>query len=76
MFIAAAEAVAEQVTAAELEGGLIYPPQSTILKTETHAAKRIAKVILDRGLARVPEPKEVGRFIESHVYQPEYRSLI
>ena len=35
MFIAAAEAVAEQVTAAELEAGLIYPPQSTILKTET-----------------------------------------
>ena len=76
MFIAAAEAVAEQVTAAELEGGLIYPPQSTILKTETRAAKRIAKVIFDRGLARVPEPKEVGRFIESHIYQPEYRSLI
>ena len=75
-FLFLAEAVAHQVTAAELEAGLIYPPQSTILKTETHAAKRIAEVIFARGLARVPEPKEVGRFIESHIYQPKYRSLI
>ena len=76
MFIAAAEAVAEQVTAAELEAGLIYPPQSTILKTETHAAKRVAEVIFARGLARVGEPKELDAFIESHIYQPKYRSLI
>src|SRR5512146_3303637 len=33
MFIAAAEAVAEQVATAELDAGLIYPPQSKILKT-------------------------------------------
>ena len=76
MFIAAAEAVAEQVTAAELEAGLIYPPQSTILKTETHAAKRIAEVIFARGLARVGEPKDLDAFIESHIYQPKYRSLV
>lgn len=76
MFIAAAEAVAKQVTGAELDAGLIYPPQSTILKTETHAAKRIAEVIFARGLARVGEPKELGAFIESHIYQPQYRSLI
>jgi len=76
MFMAAAEAVAEQVTAAELEAGPIYPSQSAILKTETHAAKRVAEVIFARGLTRVGEPKELDAFIESHIYQPEYSSLI
>ena len=76
MFIAAAEAVAEHVTVAQFAAGLIYPPQSTILKTETHAAKRIAEVIFARGLARVGKPRDLDAFIESHIYQPEYRSLI
>jgi malate dehydrogenase (oxaloacetate-decarboxylating)(NADP+) len=76
MFIAAAEAVAQQVTAAELDAGLIYPSQSRILKTETYAAKRVAEVIFARGFARVPEPKELGSFIESQVFEPEYPSLI
>ena len=34
MFVAAAHAVAEEVTQAELDIGLIYPPQSTVMKTE------------------------------------------
>jgi len=33
-------------------------------------------VIFARGLARVPEPEELGSFIEAQVYAPEYRSLI
>jgi malate dehydrogenase (oxaloacetate-decarboxylating)(NADP+) len=76
MFIVAAQAVAEQVTAVELATGLIYPLQSAILKTEVHAAVRVAEVIFARGLAGVKEPKELGAFIESQVYKPEYRSLV
>jgi malate dehydrogenase (oxaloacetate-decarboxylating)(NADP+) len=76
MFIAAARAVAEQVTKAELDVGLIYPPQSEILKTELHAAKRVAEVIFTRGLARVPKPSDIGAFIQSEAYKPEYRSLL
>jgi malate dehydrogenase (oxaloacetate-decarboxylating)(NADP+) len=76
MFIAAARAVAEQVTQADLDVGLIYPPQSEILKTELHAARRVAEVIFARGLAGVPEPADLDAFIESQVYKPEYRSLI
>ncbi len=45
MFIEAARAVAELVTAADLDVGLIYPPQSTILQTETYVAKRVTEVI-------------------------------
>jgi len=76
MFIAAARAVAEQVTEAHLDTGLIYPPLSTILKAEVHVARRVAEVIFARGLARVKEPKDLGALIESRVYKPEYRSLI
>ena len=75
MFIAAAHAVAEQVTQAELDVGLIYPPQSTILKTELYAAQRVAEVIFKRGLARVPKPADIGDFIQSRTYEPEYPAL-
>lgn len=76
MFIAAARAVADQVTEADLEAGLIYPPQSAMLGTELQVAKHIAKVIFERGLARVQEPKDLGTFIESHAYKAEYPTVV
>ena len=76
MFIAAAHAVAEQVTQAELDIGLIYPPQSTILTTELHAAQRVAEVIFARGLARVETPKDVASFVESQTYKADYQSMV
>jgi malate dehydrogenase (oxaloacetate-decarboxylating)(NADP+) len=75
MFIATAHAIAEQVTPADLEVGLIYPPASDILKTEIHAAQRVAKVIFKRGLSGIPEPEDLNAFIADRVYQPIYRSL-
>ena len=75
MFIAAARAVAEQVTAAQLEAGLIYPPVSTIFDTELYAAARVAEVIFARGLARVPVPKDIAEFVRSQTYKPEYHLL-
>ena len=75
MFIAAARAVAEQVTQAELDIGLIYPPQSAIMKTELHAAQRVAEVIFARGLARVERPKDIAAFVESHTYKPDYAGV-
>jgi malate dehydrogenase (oxaloacetate-decarboxylating)(NADP+) len=76
MFIAAARAVAEQVTQAELDVGLIYPPQSMILDTELHAAGRVAEVIFARNLARVDRPADIEVFIRQHLYKPEYQTLV
>ena len=76
MFIAAARAVAEQVTQAELDVGLIYPPQSTILDTELHAAERVAEVIFARNLARVDRPADIKTFVRQHLYKPEYHPLV
>ncbi|MCD1294069.1 NAD-dependent malic enzyme [Methanocella sp. CWC-04] len=76
MFIAAAHAVAEQVTQAELDSGKIYPHQSNILETELYTATKVAEVIFDKSLAGVDRPENIRAFIESHAYKPEYKSLM
>ena len=51
LFVVAARAVADQVTQAELDSGLLYPPQSNILQTEVAVAVKVAETIFARGLA-------------------------
>ncbi len=75
MFIAAAQGVADLVTQQQLETGLLYPPQTDILKTEIAVAAKVAEVIFDRGLARVKRPKDMDAFIGDHVYEPTYPTL-
>jgi malate dehydrogenase (oxaloacetate-decarboxylating)(NADP+) len=67
--------VAEQVTQAELDSGLLYPSQSDILPTEIQTAQRVAEVIFKRNLAGVLRPKDLPAFIESQLYKPEYPDL-
>lgn len=76
MFIVAAQAVAEQVTEANLASGLIYPPIGNILDASLHVAERVAAHIFDKGLARVPRPKDIGAFIRVRAYRPVYPDLI
>ena len=76
MFIEASHALADQVTPRQLEQGQLYPPQSDILETEIKVAARVAKVVFDSNLARVARPNDCEAFIRSHVYKPEYRSLV
>ena len=72
MFIVAAKAVAEQVTAADLATGLIYPPQSHILDASLHTAARIAQHIFDSGLAAVPRPDNIEAHVRAAAYRPVY----
>ena len=72
MFIEAARAVADQVPSDLLKQGLLYPLQSNILETEIQTAARVANLVFDSGLARVPRPNDVVAFIRQHVYRPEY----
>jgi malate dehydrogenase (oxaloacetate-decarboxylating)(NADP+) len=76
MFIESAHALADQVTPAELEQGLLFPPQSNILETEIKVAARVGKVVFDSNLARVDCPADCEAFIRSHVYKGEYRRLV
>ena len=72
MFIVAARAVAEQVTDQNLSTGLIYPPQSQILKASLHVATRVAEYIFDQNLARVSRPTDIGALIRARAYRPVY----
>jgi malate dehydrogenase (oxaloacetate-decarboxylating)(NADP+) len=74
LFIAAAQAVAAQVTEAELDAGMLYPPQNNILETEVAAAQRVIEVIFDRDLAGVKRPADQQSFLRSQLYKPEYAS--
>ena len=75
MFIEAAAGVADQVTPDLLKQGLLYPLQSNILEAEIQTAARVATLVFDSGLARVPRPADMVAFIRSHVYKPEYPTL-
>ncbi len=76
MFICTAQAVAEQVTQDQLDSGLIYPPQSRILEASMHAATRVAQLIFDRGLARVPRPADIAKHVRSYAYTPVYPNYV
>jgi malate dehydrogenase (oxaloacetate-decarboxylating)(NADP+) len=75
MFIEAAASVADQVAPELLKQGLLYPLQANILETEIQTAARVAKLVFDTDLARVPRPADMVAFIRSHVYKPEYTEL-
>jgi len=72
MFIRAAKAVAEEVSQAQLDSGLLYPPQSQILETSLHVAVKVAAWIFDQGLARIPRPADIEAPVRQRAYRPEY----
>jgi malate dehydrogenase (oxaloacetate-decarboxylating)(NADP+) len=72
MFIEAAKAVADQVQPDQLKLGMLFPPQSNILEVEIQTAARVAKLVFDSGLARVPRPADIVEFIRRHVFNPDY----
>ncbi len=75
MFIAAAEAVAEQVTPDDFEKGLIYPQVKDIMKVSLHVAVKVAKQIYESGLAGIEKPDDLQAFIKTKMYVPEYKCL-
>lgn len=76
MFIEAAKAVADQVPPDLLAQGALYPQQGNILETEIRTAARVAKLVFDSGLTRVPRPDDFEAFIRAQVYTPGYQALI
>jgi malate dehydrogenase (oxaloacetate-decarboxylating)(NADP+) len=73
-FIEAARASAEQVSAAERDKGMLYPPQHDILETEITTATRVAEFIFQQGHATVQRPKDIRAWIKAMTYKPVYGS--
>jgi malate dehydrogenase (oxaloacetate-decarboxylating)(NADP+) len=76
MFFAAARALADQVSEADLAQGRIYPPLSAIRKVSAIIAEAVAEVAYRRGLAAEPEPDDLLAHIEAQMYVPRYESYV
>jgi malate dehydrogenase (oxaloacetate-decarboxylating)(NADP+) len=72
MFIEAAHAVADQVSPEQLKLGMLFPPQSDIVKVEVEAGARVAEYIFDNGLATVERPADIRTWVEGQLYRPNY----
>jgi malate dehydrogenase (oxaloacetate-decarboxylating)(NADP+) len=71
-FVAAAEALADQVGAELRDKGMLFPSQANILETEITTATRVAERMFDDGLAQVKRPPDLRAFIEGQLYTPAY----
>lgn len=74
IFIAAARATADQLTDAELEKGMLFPPQASVQAAAHITAVAAAKRIFELGLARAEKPASVDGLITSLEYKAEYLS--
>jgi malate dehydrogenase (oxaloacetate-decarboxylating)(NADP+) len=76
MFIAAARGSADQVSQAERDKGMLFPPQDDILETEITTATRIAEHIFEQGQATVDRPDDIRAWIKAMTYKPIYGARI
>jgi malate dehydrogenase (oxaloacetate-decarboxylating)(NADP+) len=72
MFIAAAYALASQVSDEELEKGSVFPSMKNIMEVEIKIATKIAQYIFENGLAEVRRPQNIESFLRSKMYSPGY----
>jgi malate dehydrogenase (oxaloacetate-decarboxylating)(NADP+) len=76
MFLAAARALAQEVTDEDLALGRIYPPLTKIRDVSAFIAVAVAKVAYNEGLATEPRPYNLLAYIKEHMYQPNYLSFV
>ncbi len=74
MFMAAAHALANMVTTADLQQGSIYPPLSDIREVSARIAAAVATVAYKRGLAEGPRPADALALVKSRMYEPRYHT--
>jgi len=76
MFLAAARALASEVTEADIAEGRIYPPLKRIRAVSLTIAIATAKVAYDQGLAAAPERDDLRSHIRAQMFEPVYGSYV
>ena len=76
MFMAAARALADQVSAADLAQGSLYPPLPKVREVSAHIAAAVGAVIYAQGFATVDKPDDLVAFMRSQMYDPHYPSYV
>ena len=72
MFLAAARALADEVSEQDLAKGSIYPPLSRIRDLSLSVATRVAEVGYATRNARFPRPDDLKAHLADSMYQPYY----
>jgi len=77
VFLMAARALADMVTAEDLAAGRLYPPLSDIRACSLKIATYIAQHAYSAGIASTyPEPADKGAFINAQLYDHSYRDAL
>lgn len=74
MFLTAARTLADQVAENDLADGTLYPPLSSIRVVSKAIAVNVAEKAFAQGLAGTERPGDLGEYIESLMYQPDYET--
>lgn len=74
MFLAAAHALADSVTASDLASGALYPPLPTIRETSVRIAAAVVRVAVEQGLAEAAIPADLDGWLRARMYDPAYRA--
>jgi malate dehydrogenase (oxaloacetate-decarboxylating)(NADP+) len=74
MFLAAARALALQVSAEDLAQGSLYPPLAHVREVSAHIAAAVAAVALDQGHAGIARPPDLLAHVRACMYEPRYPS--
>jgi malate dehydrogenase (oxaloacetate-decarboxylating)(NADP+) len=72
MFMAAAHALADQVSASDLAQGSLYPPLAAIREVSARIATAVAGVAYEQSLATAARPADLLAFVKSQMYEARY----
>jgi len=76
MFHAAAECLADLVSAEDLAAGSLYPPLAGIRGVSAAIGAAVAAVAWDDGLTDRPRPADIGAWVRAAMYEPRYGALL
>ncbi len=76
MLSAAARALAHEVSKSDLDRGCVYPPLAKIREVSVAIAGAVAEVAYRQGLATVPEPENLIKFLREEMFEPEYQQYV
>jgi malate dehydrogenase (oxaloacetate-decarboxylating)(NADP+) len=72
MFMAAAYALAQQVSESDLEQGALYPALPRIREVSAHIATAVAEKAYQLKIAGEKKPADLGAFVRAQMYDPHY----
>jgi len=76
MFLAAATALAAQVTQEDLDQGSLFPPLSQVREVSTKLAVAVAEVAFSQGHAGIERPADLHAHVRSCMYDPTYPQYV